>query len=110
MDEHWDTQSTPWTFRNGWSTADGGSITFEMEFKNLGLVYYKVTNGKAGVVTVNVDGEDVKTVDADFTGGWGDYATNVEVYTSDETAKHTVTVTVNDGDRQYFEVLAWLVS
>lgn len=110
MDEHWDTQSTPWTFRNGWSTGDGGTITFEMEFKNLGLVYYKVTNGKAGVVTVNVDGEDVKTVDADFTGGWGDYATNVEVYTSDETAKHTVTVTVNDGDRQYFEVLAWLVS
>ncbi|MBR1393709.1 MAG: SGNH/GDSL hydrolase family protein [Ruminococcus sp.] len=110
MDENWDQQSTPWNFKNGWSTADGGTITFEMEFKNLGMMYYKSTKGDAGIVTVNIDGEDVKQVDGDFTGGWGSYGTNVEVYTSDETAKHTVTVTVNEGERQYFEVLAWLVS
>ena len=81
-----------------------------MEFKNLGILYYKTVDGNTGSVTVNIDGEDVASVDGDFTGGWGDYATNSELYTSDESAKHTVTVTVNEGDAQNFEVLGWLIS
>lgn len=102
--------SSPWNFANGWATNSGGSITFEMEFKNLGILYYKTVDGNTGSVTVNIDGEDVASVDGDFTGGWGDYATNSELYTSDESAKHTVTVTVNEGDAQNFEVLGWLIS
>ena len=104
-------KSSPWNFQNGW-TADksGESITFEMEFKNLGMLYLKTVDGKTGKVSVSVDGNEVSTVDGDFTGGWGDYGTDTEVYRSDETAKHTVTVTVLDGDKQKFEVLGWLVS
>lgn len=104
-------KSSPWNFQNGW-TADksGESITFEMEFKNLGMLYLKTVDGKTGKVSVSVDGTEVSTVDGDFTGGWGDYGTDTEVYRSDETAKHTVTVTVLDGDKQKFEVLGWLVS
>ena len=102
--------STPWNFQNGWSTGKGGTITFEMEFRNLGMCYYKTTDGKTGIAKVNIDGEDVAEVDGDFTGGWGNYGTNVEVYRSDESKMHTVTVTVEPGDRQQFEVLAWLVS
>lgn len=102
--------SSPWNFQNGWKTTNGGTITFEMEFRNLGMFYYKCTDGQEGMATVSVDGEEAVTVDGDFTGGWGSYGTNVEVYRSDEVAKHTVTVTVQDGDRKNFEVLAWLIS
>ncbi|MBR1764855.1 MAG: SGNH/GDSL hydrolase family protein [Ruminococcus sp.] len=102
--------STPYTFPNGWSTGNGGTITFEMEFRNLGMCYYKTVDGKTGIANVNIDGEDVAQVNGDFTGGWGNYGTNVEVYRSDETAKHTVTVTVEPGDQDDFEVLAWLIS
>lgn len=103
-------ESSPWNFKDGWATTTGGSITFEMEFKNLGALYYKTTDGNSGIATVNIDGEDVYSLNADFTGGWGDYATNEEIYTSDESATHTVTVTVEDGDAQNFEILGWLIS
>ena len=106
----WLDGSTPWNFQNGWSVGEPASITFEMEFKNLGMVYYKETSGKAGIVNVAVDGEDVMQVDGDFTGGWGSYAANVECYSSDEVKKHTVTVTMPEGDKTQFEVLAWLLS
>ena len=107
---NWLDGTTPWNFQNGWSVGEPGTITFEMEFKNLGMVYYKDVSGKAGIANVAVDGKDVMQVDGDFTGGWGSYAANVECYSSDETAKHTVTVTIPEGDKTQFEVLAWLIS
>ena len=106
----WLETSTPWNFQNGWSTGKASTITFEMDFKNLGMVYYKTTNGKSAIANVAVDGKDVMQVDGDFTGGWGDYAANVEVFSSDEVKTHTVTVTIPEGDKTQFEVLAWLVS
>ena len=97
-------------FNNGWSTEKGGSITFEMEFKNLGLAYMKTTDGLSGTVSVSVDGDDLMPISGDFPDGWGDYAKTDEIYTSEETAKHTVTVTVLDGDAQNFQILTWLLS
>ncbi|MBQ6675390.1 MAG: SGNH/GDSL hydrolase family protein [Ruminococcus sp.] len=103
--------SSPWNFQNGWSAQSSGeSITFEMEFRNLGMLYLKTVNGNTGKVSVSVDGQEVSTVDGDFPGGWGDYGTDTEIYRSDEKAKHKVTVTVLDGDKQNFEILGWLVS
>ncbi len=102
--------SSPWNFQNGWATTSGGSITFEMEFKNLGILYYKTIDGLSGIADITIDGEQVASIDGDFTGGWGSYATNQEIYTSDEAAVHTVTVTVQEGDAQNFEVLGWLIS
>lgn len=106
----WVEASTPYNFQNGWSTGTPGTITFEMEFKNLGMVYYKDVKGNPAMAEVAVDGEKVMEVDSDFKGGWGSYAANVEVYASDEVKKHTVTVTVPEGEKTEFEVLAWLVS
>ncbi len=103
-----DMESSPWNFQNGWRTITGGSITFEIEFKNLGMLYYKTVSGEGGTATINIDGNDVSMLDADFSGGWGDYACNSELYTSDERALHTVTVTVPVG--QKFEILRWMIS
>lgn len=97
-------------FTGGWGTTTGGSITFEITCRNLGMMYLKTIDGNTGMVSINIDGEDVATIDGDFPNGWGDYAKADPVYTSDETATHTVTVTVVDGDAQNFQILNWLVS
>ncbi len=110
LDDHFDEGSSFWAYKNGWSTSSGGTITFELEFRNLGLLYYKSVNGKGGAAAVQVDGVNAKLIDSDFSGGWGSYAANMECYSSDEAKMHTVTVTVEDGDKPNFEILGLLVS
>lgn len=34
------------------------------------MIYYMTVDGKSGVAAVKVDGEDVATINADFTSGW----------------------------------------
>lgn len=97
-------------FNAGWGTVSGGSATFEMEFKNLGLLYLKTIDGKSADVTITVDGKEVKPISGDFPGGWGNYAKADELFVSDEKAKHTVTITVNEGDKKNFQVLSWMLS
>lgn len=97
-------------FNAGWGTVTGGSATFEMEFKNLGILYLKTTDGESAGVTITVDGKEVVPVSGDFSGGWGDYAKADEIYNSDAKAKHTVTITVNDGAQKKFQILSWMLS
>ncbi|MDE6150237.1 MAG: SGNH/GDSL hydrolase family protein [Ruminococcus sp.] len=97
-------------FNAGWGTVSGGTATFEMEFKNLGLLYLKTIDGKSANVTITVDGKEVKPISGDFPGGWGDYAKADELYVSDEKAKHTVTITVDEGEQKSFQILSWMLS
>ena len=86
-------------------------ITFEAEFQNFGLLYYKTTDGKTGIVKIEIDGVPMrKRVIGDFPDGWGDYPASVELYTSSEVKKHTVTITVTSSLRLHFEILALLLS
>ncbi len=103
--------SVSYQFPNNWTAENGGSITFEVEAKNIGIMYYKTVDGKSGAYEVYVDGELAATLDGDFTGGWGDYAQADEVFTSEETAKHTVEIkpTILDSNTK-FSVLGLLVS
>ena len=97
-------------FNAGWGTVSGGTATFEMEFKNLGLLYLKTIDGKSAQVSITVDGKEVKPISGDFSGGWGDYAKADELYVSDEKAKHTVTITVDEGEQKNFKILSWMLS
>ena len=97
-------------FTDGWGTTTGGTIKFEITAKNIGMIYYMTVDGKSGVAAVKVDGEDVATINADFTGGWGNYAKAQQIYSSDEVATHTVEVTVVDDAEPNFQILNWLVS
>ena len=81
-----------------------------MEFKNLGIAYLKTTDGLTGSVSIFVDGNEVLPVTGDFVDGWGDYAAANEIYDSDQTAKHIVTVTVDEGEAKNFQILCWLLS
>ena len=100
--------ANPWNFQQNLTCENGGTATFEMEFKNLGMLYYMTTDGKSGIASVTVDGVEVAELNADFTGGWGDYAKNQEIVTFDEKGKHTVTVTVPEGKK--FGILRWMLS
>ena len=103
-------QTTPKKFQNGWATDNGGTITFEAEFANFGLLYYKTTDGKTGIVNVKIDGVNLGFVNGNFPDGWGDYPAAVELYTSNESKMHTVTITVSSAARKQFEILGLLMS
>lgn len=106
-----DINASLWPFTScGYTTYSGGSSTWEITAKNIGMCYMKTTDGKSGVAIINVDGEDVARIDADFTGGWGNFAKIASVYEGDEEATHTVTVTIEDGDADDFTIFYWLIS
>lgn len=99
-------------FNNNWVTDSGDeSIVFEVTAKNIGIMYYKTTNGTGGQYEVYIDGEYIRTLDADFSGGWGNYAETVEVYSSGETTTHSIEIKKSDtstGD--FFGILGLLIS
>lgn len=98
-------------FPNSWTTNDGGEITFEINCRNLGVVYYCQTNGKGGQFEVLVDGQVVTSLNADFSGGWGNYAQTQECYTSDTAATHTITIRKSaNSTGDAFTLLGFLVS
>lgn len=106
--ENFDGKTLNDRFPDGWGCEDGGTLTFELEFKNLGILFEKMTDGSGGTAFISVDGELVCEAEADFSGGWGDYAANQEIVSFEERGKHTVTVKVMKGKR--FELLRWMVS
>lgn len=80
-------------FPNDWSCEEGeGNLTFNISCNRLGFLYYCTTDGKSGQFDVYVDGEYMTTLDADFSGGWGNYAAAKEVFAADEALEHTVTI------------------
>ena len=109
-DENFTLTTTPSKFKKGWATNDGGTITFEADFANFGLLYYKTTDGKTGIVNVEIDGVSMGFVNGNFPNGWGDYPAAVELYTSDEAKTHTVTITVTSAAKRHYEILALLMS
>lgn len=95
-------------FKDGWAAENGGTITFEAEFKSLGVVFQKTVDGRSGTARVLIDGLEFERLEADFPGGWGDFPTSREVVDLEKTGTHTVTITVPEGKR--FEVLRLLIS
>lgn len=78
-------------FPDGWGCSSGeGGIVFQASFSRLGILYYATVDGKSGQFEVLIDGEPVRTLNADFSGGWGNAIRATEVYASDEVTEHTV--------------------
>ncbi len=77
-------------FHNNWKTTSGGSITFEVECSNLGFFFMCTTDGKSGKFEVYADGVKKGTLDADFTGGWGNYGNTQQVLFGEDNVKHTI--------------------
>lgn len=98
-------------FPNGWVCNGEGEFTATMTFRNLGILYYATIDGKSGQYEIIIDGEAVKTIDADFTGGWGNAINAEQVFSSDAAAEHTVTIRKSaDSTGEVFDLLGFLVS
>ena len=113
----WQTETAVFgNFGGVWSarTADGtfsdvSPLKFEVEAKNIGVFYAKLTS-KAGMFDVKVDGEVVKTVNCDFTGGWGNYVEAEEIISFEETGKHTVEIVPHATDKAIVNISAIAIS
>ena len=99
-------------FPYGWECTKGeGNLEIKAEFQNLGILYFATTNGLGGQYDVYVDDEYAGTINADFSGGWGNAIKAKQVYTSDSSAEHTITIKKSpDSTGDLFDLLGLLVS
>lgn len=99
-------------FNKDWTTKAGNEgIVFEIEAQNIGIMFYKTIDGKSGQFDVYIDGVLNRTLNADFTGGWGNYAESIEIYRSKEKKLHTIEIrksASSTGD--VFSLLGLLIS
>ena len=84
-------------FPNNWATEGNGSLKFEVESRNLGIFYLCTTDGKSGTYEVYIDGERKGKLEADFTGGWGNYGVPKQVVLSNDSIKRTVEIRPAEG-------------
>ena len=99
-------------FPYGWECIQGeGNLEIRASFKNLGILYYATVNGKSGQYDIYIDGEAAGTINADFSGGWGDAIKADQVYTSDVEKEHIITIKKSpESTGDLFELLGLLVS
>ena len=99
-------------FPNNWYTESGEeSIVFTVEAANIGIMYQKFTSGDGGQYEVYIDGKAIRTLNADFSGGWGDYSETVEIYTSDEVKEHIIEIKKKEGSTGgTFAILGLMIS
>lgn len=82
----------PWLCRTSDGTyPEDSALVLEVEAQNIGLLYGKLTKN-AGVADIYIDDALVTTLDADFTGGWGNYVEFAEIKTFLTTDKHTIKI------------------
>ena len=89
---------------------NGEDISFTIEGQRMGILYSKYISGKGGMMDVYVDGQCVKTINADFQGGWGNYDDCVEVFAGNA-GSHKVELKWNgDSTGKVFHVTGILVA
>lgn len=87
----------PELFPDNFVTEGEGYLKFETECQCLGFFYLKQTNGMGGKYDVFIDGERKGTLEADFSGGWGNYGDTKQIIISKEKEKHTVELKLAEG-------------
>ena len=99
-------------FKNDWQTTSGkDAIEFEVEAQNIGIMYFKTVDGLSGQFDVYIDDKFVVKLDANFKGGWGNYAETIEVYRSKDKVKHKIEIKKSSGSTgDVFSVLGLLIS
>ncbi len=82
----------PWIIKNSEGAfTEEDAIEFEVTAKNIGILYGKLTNNSC-LIDVYVDEKLAKTIDNDFSGGWGNYAEFDEIISFDTEGSHTVKI------------------
>ncbi|MDE6688117.1 MAG: SGNH/GDSL hydrolase family protein [Lachnospiraceae bacterium] len=90
---------------DGWATTTGGTISFEITSREAGIVFYQTIDGQSGQYDVYVDGVCVTTIDADYSGGWGNCCDYVECYKNDISETHLIELKPSeDSTGDYFAI------
>ena len=102
-------------FKEGWRyiSDNGGKATliFEVEGKNIFLLYKKSIKKTAGKLHVKVDGTKAMLVNTYFKGGWGEYSETRILVNDLEIGKHKVEIRVVDEEKPVeVRVMGLLVS
>lgn len=101
----------PDLFPDNFVTEGEGYLKFETECQNLGIFYLKQTDGKGGKYDVLIDGERKSVLDADFSGGWGNYGETQQILIGKESGKHTVEIKLSEGsDKTALTIFGIMVS
>ena len=102
--EAWMVRSTEGEF-----TADD-AIVFKASGTNIGILYGKLTSN-AGIAEIYIDDELCATINADFSGGWGNYVEFAEVATGLAEGEHTIKIVpVSTGSAAAFYVSGIAIS
>lgn len=99
-------------FPGDWQGGKAGSrLVFTLEdCRNVGILYQKLASSPGGSADIYVDGVKAATLDADFSGGWGDYVRGEEVFSSNESGTHTLEILPTPGRENTFIVLGLMIS
>lgn len=82
----------PWIAKTSDGTyADDAALIIEVEAQSIGFLYGKLTS-KGGLADIYIDDEFVTTLNADFSGGWGNYVQFTEVKSFMTSEKHTLKI------------------
>lgn len=82
----------PWIAKSSDGTfGDDSALVIEVEAQNIGILYGMLTHN-AGLADIYIDDEFIETINADFTGGWGNYVQFKELKSFDESGKHTLKI------------------
>lgn len=84
--------SNPWIAKSSdGNFGDDSALVIEVEAQNIGILYGMLTHN-AGMADIYVDDEFIETINADFTGGWGNYVQFKELKCFDESGTHTLKI------------------
>ncbi len=85
-------------FQNGWRFNEGisskGKLSFEVEAKNIILLYKKCVSENAGKFAIKVNCKEKVMIDTYFKDGWGDYSATEILELSDEKKMYKIEVNV----------------
>lgn len=98
-------------FTDNWIAESGGSLIFDVECRNFGVFFLRTIDGKSGTYEVYVDGERKGKLEADFTGGWGNYGFTKQIIIGNDILKHTVEIKPAEGSEdKAITILALMIS
>lgn len=82
---------------NWYAMEDGAYISFEVEARNIGILYQRTVEGSFGQYDVYIDDEYVKTLDGNYVEFYGTETDTEELYKSQEgeTAVHVIKIVKN---------------
>ncbi len=87
----------PELFPDNFVTEGEGCLKFETDCSCLGFFYLKTVDGKGGKYDVYVDGARKGVLDADFSGGWGNYGETQQILIGKESGHHEIEIKLSEG-------------